>query len=63
MIDEKIFAYAVTIASAFVANGDIRCGGSTKEGIAAFAQVEDLLPPLYDALQGARRSIEEKLSV
>ena len=58
MIDEKIFAYAVTIAAAFVANGDIRCHGTTKKDSEAVMQIEGIVSSLYLALQNAREDIE-----
>lgn len=60
MIDDKIFAHAVTLTAAFVANGDIRCGGSTREDSTAMAQVEDMITTVYSVLQSAQDSIESR---
>jgi hypothetical protein len=57
-MDEKIFSHAVTIAAAFIANGDIRCGGSTREESTAMAQLSDLLPTLYKVIAEARESVK-----
>ena len=54
MLDEKLFDQAVTITAAFIANGDIRCGGSTREGSTAFAQVEDMITTVYKVLRSSR---------
>jgi len=58
MIDEKLFAHAVTLTAAFVANGDIRCGGSTREDSTAMAQVEDMVTTVYSVLLSARKHID-----
>ncbi|MFZ2948803.1 MAG: hypothetical protein WA003_04900 [Desulfuromonadaceae bacterium] len=56
--DETVFSHAVTIAAAFVANGDIRCGGNTNENTTAMAQLGDLLPTLYKVIYEARGNAE-----
>lgn len=61
MIDEKIFAHAVTMATAFVENGDIRFDGSTKKDNVAAQMIGGMVESLYYAIQDARQSIEEKL--
>ena len=58
MIDEKIFEHAVTLTAAFVANGDFRCGGSTRENSTGALQVGDMLTTMYAVVQSARQSIE-----
>ena len=50
-MEEKIFAHAVALTAAFVANGDIRCGGSTREDSSAMAQVGDMVTILYSVLE------------
>lgn len=62
MIDETILAHAVTLAAAFVANGDIRCGGNTGTKETCFAQISDILPTLYFAVAGAQRRITTELA-
>lgn len=61
-IDETLFNQAVTITAAFVANGDIRCGGSTRDDSTAMAQVGDMVSTVYRTLSESReyiRSIPE----
>lgn len=58
MIDEKTFSQAVTLTAAFVANGDIRCGGSTNIGSTATEQVGDMVTTLYEVLLAARMAVE-----
>lgn len=53
-IDEKLFDQAVTITAAFVANGDIRCAGSTREDSTAMAKVGDMLTTTYKVLRESR---------
>jgi hypothetical protein len=58
MIDEKIFSHAVTIATAFVHNGDLRLQGSIREDARPFSVLEDLVPVVYAVLQRSRKEIE-----
>jgi len=58
MIDEKVFSHAVTIATAFVNNGDMRLQGSIREDAQPFCVLEDLVPVVYCVLQRARKEIE-----
>lgn len=58
-MDEKLFAHAVTLTAAFVANGDIRCGGSTREDSQAMAQVGDMITTLYGVLEAARSQVQD----
>ena len=60
MVDEKIFKHAVTLASAFVANGDIRCGGNTNKNTSAMAQINDIIPTLYSVIRDAHQMIESQ---
>ena len=60
MFNEKIFSHAVTIAAAFVANGDIRCGSVTRKNSTAMAQVHALVVSLCAVLQDARMMAEEQ---
>ena len=61
IIDEQTFAQAVTIAAAFIANGDIRCGGCTNDQTTAMAQLGDFIPTIYDVISDARGVIESDL--
>ena len=54
MQSERLFEQAVQLAAAFVANGDIRLGGSTRPTSQAAAMLADLIPALYETLQKAR---------
>lgn len=47
---EQRFGQAVQLAAAFVANGDIRLNGSTREDSQAMAMVGDLIGSLYNKL-------------
>ncbi len=53
---ERIFDQAVELASAFIANGDIRMGGNTNEDTPAMMMLADLIPSLYQMLQDARKN-------
>lgn len=55
MLNEKTFDQAVTLAAAFVANGDIRCGGNTNQNTMAMDQLGDLLTTLYKVVEEARK--------
>ncbi|MDO9069360.1 MAG: hypothetical protein Q7W05_12990 [Deltaproteobacteria bacterium] len=61
MIDEDLFANAVKIAAAFVANGDIRCNDIHRKDSNAMLQLQNIIPAIYSALQSARLQIEEPL--
>lgn len=58
MIDEKDFAHAVTMAAAFVKNGDIRLQGQDRKDPHYFGELRDVVVDLYRSLQYARRDIE-----
>lgn len=49
MTRDQVFAQAVQLAAAFVANGDIRMGTSTQEG-QGLDQLADLVCTLYAKL-------------
>ena len=49
------------IAAAFIANGDIRCGGCTNDQTTAMAQLGDFIPTIYDVISDARGVIESDL--
>jgi hypothetical protein len=53
--DQALFAHAVALAAAFVANGDIRLGKGIHSG-SALPQIEDLIPALYQSLAQARQT-------
>ena len=53
-IKEAQFDQAVKLAAAFVANGDIRLGGSTRPDSDAVAMLSDLISTLYAQLGVAR---------
>ncbi len=55
--DDKRLDRAVQLAAAFIANGDIRLGGSTRENTPGMAMLEDLIATLYARLG----QIEQKL--
>jgi hypothetical protein len=57
MIDKRVFSHAVTLASAFVANGDIRMGNTTRDKAFATEKVSDLVAAMYSALQEAQKLI------
>lgn len=59
MLDEKDFALAVTMATAFVSNGDLRLEGTTRKGSQTLSMIEDLIPELYFVLRSARKNIEQ----
>ena len=56
MQSEKLFDQAVQIAAGFVANGDIRLSGSTREDSMAMDQLADLIPSLCLMLREARQN-------
>jgi hypothetical protein len=55
-MSEKLFDQAVSLASAFIANGDIRMSGNTNEDSTAMMQLADLIPSLYQMLETARQN-------
>jgi len=57
MVDEKIFKHAVTLASAFIANGDIKCGGNTKKNTSPMQLLTDLISTLYSVVQDAQETV------
>lgn len=57
MQSERLFEQAVQLAAAFVANGDIRLGGSTRSDSQAQAMLADLIPSLYETLAKARAAV------
>lgn len=58
MIDEKLFSHAVTVASAFVANGDVRWAGTKQTDKMTMGKVEDLVVDFYSVLQRAQSRID-----
>ena len=50
MKHDQMFSHAVTLAAAFIANGDIRLTGSTKPDSKAMAMTRDLIETLYEEL-------------
>ncbi|MBT0664733.1 hypothetical protein KI809_10520 [Geobacter pelophilus] len=58
MLNEKLFTHAVTITAAFIANGDIRCGGSTRENSQAMAMMGDMITTAYKVLAEAQDHIK-----
>ncbi|MEO8118026.1 MAG: hypothetical protein ABI606_01730 [Rhodoferax sp.] len=46
-VNQKQLDRAVELAAAFVANGDIRLAGSTRENSTAMAMLGDLITTLY----------------
>lgn len=55
--DEKTFDQAVTLAAAFVANGNISCGGSLRGDSTGLAMVADVIPELYKVVAEAKKLI------
>lgn len=53
MKNAVLFDHAVTMASAFIANGDIRLAGNTREDSQAMDMVHDLVISLYRVLDRA----------
>lgn len=60
MQSEKLFDQAVRLAAAFVANGDIRLDGSTREDSDAQAKLADLIPSLYQTLSRVKRTVAKE---
>lgn len=50
MQHERLFDNAVTLAAAFIANGDIRLSGSVRADSTAMAMTRDLIEGLYERL-------------
>lgn len=57
MKTEKRFDQAVQLAAAFVANGDIRLGGSTRADSQAQQMLIDLISTLYQTLEKAQAAV------
>lgn len=59
MQSERLFEQAVQLATAFVANGDIRLAGNTRgwQNSQAQQMLADLIPSIYETLQRARDQI------
>ena len=54
---EAAFAQAVQLAAAFVANGDIRLGGSTQPDSQALTMLGELIVSLHENISTARRHL------
>lgn len=63
MLDEELFAQAVTLAAAFIANGDIRCADIHQKESLAMLKLQNLIPAIYSTLQSAREQITDPVSV
>ena len=61
MIDEDLFKNAVTIAAAFVANGDIRSDDNYKEDSRSMLLLQELIPNLYHTLRIAKDAISDRV--
>ncbi len=62
MQTEKRFDQAVTLAAAFVANGDIRLyGGDLREDSQAQKKLADLVDTLYHTLEQARQKVARNI--
>lgn len=61
MQSEKLFEQAVQLASAFVANGDIRLCGDMREDSVALQKLADLIPSLHVMLSKARSNLVERV--
>ena len=51
MTRDQVFAQAVQLAAAFVANGDIRMGNTTREDSVAMEKMTDLICSIYANVQ------------
>jgi len=60
MKNDILFAHAVTLASAFIANGDIRCGGNTNENTAAMDMIGDMVTSIYRTLERTQVQLESE---
>lgn len=56
-LDDKRLGRAIQLAAAFVANGDIRMGNSTRSDSTAMAMLDDLITSLYDRLLEVEQKI------
>lgn len=59
MQTEKRFDQAVTLAAAFVANGDIRLGNDLGPDSDTQAKLVDLVTSLYRTLETARQQVSQ----
>lgn len=55
MVNEEFFKQAVMIATAFIQNGDVRCGGKTGEGHTAMLMTGDLITSAYRTIEQAHQ--------
>jgi hypothetical protein len=53
------FERSISLATAFVANGDIRLSGNTREDSTAIVMVKDLIASLYKVLEETELEIIE----
>ena len=61
MIDEELFNNAVTLAAAFVANGDIRSDDHYREDSESMLLLQELIPNLYHTLRRAKDAISDRV--
>lgn len=57
MKHEDLFSHATKLASAFIANGDIRLSGNTRSDTEAMAMTRDLIVTLYEQLSGIEKQL------
>ena len=57
-LNDKRLDRAIQLAAAFVANGDVRLGNSTRNDSTAMAMLDDLITTLYDRLLEVEQKIE-----
>lgn len=57
-INESTFNQAVNVATAFIVNGDFRCGGSTRDTSPAMVQLHDMITTAYQVIEQAKESLE-----
>ncbi len=50
MKHEQLISHAIALAGAFIANGDIRLSGDTRDNSTAMAMTRDLISTLYAEL-------------
>ena len=62
MYDEKLFSAAIRLAAAFIANGDFRCAGVTREDMTPMLRVTDLITALYHVVETAKERIDADLT-
>ena len=58
-INEQVFAHAVSIISAFIANGDIRCGDNIKIDSPGMQMAQHMIVSAYQMLAEARQELIE----